>query len=424
MAEQIIEPVFDIFARILPRSRFFSYFSTVFMISLLIHTLFYVKMLFWIKAFFPENSKRKKAVIVLTLSVIYLLIPIFLRYHLQQSNVKISPLQYYFLFYPASFYHFVVLSYSIIMLFYLPIKLLYRAILWLMEKIENQRLEHFRFSPEWKSKLLKAGIIFPILIILAWIYGNIRFAYFQEITRPVYLNKNLPGSLNGLRILHVTDTHVGYFFRQKDMNKLVDIINRQNADLIVFTGDYIDNSNAYLSEFTEPLKRMKKPKYGIYFCLGNHDTYAGHGRITREIKKIGINVLRNSHRIIQIKNHRLAVVGLEDISTGAEDLDSAFQGVQADFSLLLVHQPYRFEQYAKKGANLVLCGHTHGGQIVLGKWGKRTITPAALASPYIAGFYQSGKSALYVNRGYGVAFFPLRINCDPEIAVITLKSYQ
>jgi predicted MPP superfamily phosphohydrolase len=160
--------------------------------------------------------------------------------------------------------------------------------------------------------------------------------------------------------------------------------------------------------------------------MGNHDFYTADPElVAREVDACGVRLLRDEHRIIGKDGGRLLLAGVDDIGRRVGvpvKIDAALDGAPASLpTILLCHRPYYLEQAAGKGVDLVLSGHTHGGQIVLGKVGGLIVAPASLASKYVAGPYQSGSTMMYVSRGIGTVGVPVRINCPPEITRITLR---
>ncbi|MBI4552617.1 MAG: metallophosphoesterase [Candidatus Latescibacteria bacterium] len=247
----------------------------------------------------------------------------------------------------------------------------------------------------------------------------------------------LPAGLSGFRILQVSDIHSNLYMDKPMMDEIVAKMNDVPADLIVLTGDYVSSSAGFIYPFVEAFSALKAPPYGIYATLGNHDFWTNADVITAAIRAIGIPVLRNETAVIPVKDVPLNLVGIDYGGTRRRSpgppgpfswsplpglIDRALQSAQADgFSILLSHNPSGFDHAIPRNIPLTLAGHTHGGQVILELPGGIRISPAALAFKYIAGLYQQDGHSLYVNRGCGVTGPPIRLNCPPELTLITLK---
>lgn len=393
----------------------------ILIVSIIIHTFFFIQIRKWIKVYnFPEKEYKKIIRLILAFIIYFLLVGL-IRYYFRIAKVKSPEFLYYLAIYPSTMYMYIVFSYTLFAIVYFPIKYLYKAGVFILEKLKVGFVEKIKFSDRSKKLLTKLAPILPLFILLYGIYGNIRYSYVTEITKPVYKSETLPAGLNNFTVVHVSDIHVGMFMRKRKLDKLVKIINSLNKDVIFMTGDFVDINIAYLKELTDALKKVKKPKYGIFAVLGNHDLYSGYDKIASGLKKAGVRVLQNEHVVLNINNVKLVIGGVEDLSTGRTDINKTFKNVFGDFKILLSHQPYRFEMFAETGVDLMFSGHTHGGQIVPLKIGDVYITPAYLFSKYMRGFYKYKKSMLYVNRGYGIVALPMRVQADAEITQMTFK---
>jgi predicted MPP superfamily phosphohydrolase len=172
----------------------------------------------------------------------------------------------------------------------------------------------------------------------------------------------------------------------------------------------------------------------VYATTGNHEFYVDPDLVSEGIAGIGITMIRNGNFEIKKNGASLFILGIDDFDSEdirhyvegkpAPHVEAMFTGVPNDAAtILMCHKPYRFEEYAKTNVGLMLSGHTHGGQIVLARFGKTVICPSAFASKYIEGMYLSeaqSKTQLYVSRGLGTVALPMRLNCPPEVTKITL----
>jgi predicted MPP superfamily phosphohydrolase/uncharacterized protein YhhL (DUF1145 family) len=243
----------------------------------------------------------------------------------------------------------------------------------------------------------------------------------------------LSGALDGSTIVQLTDLHVGPFMRGDELAAYVEAINRLEPDFVALTGDFIAGNPTEVDPCVEALSRLRA-KRGVYACLGNHDVYGGiEDEITRRFAENNIRMLRNDAVAHRIGNSSLNVLGIDDLRSGEPDLSRALAAAKADpgeVRLLLSHRPEIFPTAAANGIEMVLSGHYHGGQIKLGPEAAN-LSIARLLTPYVDGMYllprrniartDAKSSTLFVGRGIGITGLPVRINCPPQIAHLTLK---
>lgn len=237
---------------------------------------------------------------------------------------------------------------------------------------------------------------------------------------PVLVNikvpiKDLPDALHGFRIAQLTDIHVGATIRRPFTQHIVDRVNAEGVDLVAITGDLVDGSVANLGPHTAPLGTLKST-HGTYFCTGNHEYYSGVDAWCDELERIGIKVLRNARTQIQHKGAALDVLGVDDWRGGICDPEKAAEGRDASVtSVLLCHQPKAVHRAAKLGIDLMLSGHTHGGQIW--PWGAFV----GLIQPYVKGLHRHKESVwIYVSCGTGYWGPPMRVKIPAEITILEL----
>ena len=239
----------------------------------------------------------------------------------------------------------------------------------------------------------------------------------HEVDVPV---ADLPADLVGLRIVQISDLHVGPTIKGPFVERLVSRVRELRPDLIAFTGDLADGSVERLGPHTAALARLTAP-LGVYFCTGNHEYYSGVEGWTEQARRLGFDVLINEARHIDRGGGRLAVAGATDFSAGElvpgheSDPAGALAGSDgADVRILLAHQPRSIEAASRAGCHLQLSGHTHGGQFVPWKYAVR------LQQPFIAGLHKVRDTWIYVHRGTGYWGPPLRLGAPSEIALLTL----
>lgn len=252
------------------------------------------------------------------------------------------------------------------------------------------------------------------------IYGVLktrRIPQVKEVTIPC---KDLPGDLEDLTIVQITDFHVSSTLKGPWVKGVVDSVNSLSPDIVFFTGDLVDGSVKSLKNDVAPLAGLTS-RYGCYFVTGNHDYYSGCEKWLPEIKNLGFTVLTNEHIVITHGTGRLLVGGVPDYSAGnfngspSNPRQAIENAPDADLRILLAHQPKSIRQAAKAGFDLVITGHTHGGQYFPWQYFVK------LDQPYVAGLHIHENTQIYVSRGTGYWGPPLRIGAPPEITLIRLK---
>ena len=233
---------------------------------------------------------------------------------------------------------------------------------------------------------------------------------------------NLPIDFQGLTIAQISDLHIGPTIKADYARTVVEQVNALKPDLIFFTGDMVDGSVERLSEDVEPLRDLKS-KYGTYFVTGNHEYYSGAEQWVTKVGELGMIHLHNEHRILKKGNASLAIAGVTDlmaydsIKSHKTDPHKAMGGIPDGMpSIMLAHQPGTAELTNGLGIDLLVCGHTHGGQFMPFN------LAVAKAHKYYAGLYRHGNMQVYVNRGTGYWGPPLRLGIPPEITYFTLQS--
>jgi uncharacterized protein len=241
---------------------------------------------------------------------------------------------------------------------------------------------------------------------------------------------DLASRLAHLTVVQLTDIHVGPFMAAEELARYVEAANQLKPDLIALTGDFIAGSSDEVEPCVQTLAKLKA-RYGVFACIGNHDIHArADKKLAALLGENGIRTLRNDAVSIPIGGAKLSVLGIDDLRAGHPDLSYALRASEADpieTKILLSHRPEIFSSAAHDGIDLVLAGHYHGGQVKLGV-GAENFSIARLLTPYAEGLFQlrpdrraAKSSNLFVSRGVGITGLPLRINCPPQIAHLTLK---
>ncbi len=275
-------------------------------------------------------------------------------------------------------------------------------------------------APLLGSSRARSGVL--LVVALTAMCVTVGFVRAQSVPRIVNLEVpllHLPPSLDGFKLVQLSDVHIGTFARLARMRGIVEKVNGLVPDLVVITGDLVDEQASQLAP-VEPILAALRARHGVLAVPGNHDFYAGIDELVRRATSCGIRFLRNEKVTIA---GALQIYGIDD-PTGARvpgGRPIPFESVlgpeiREQPSILLYHQPIRYPQLAEMGVGLVLSGHTHGGQL----WPLRYISK--LFYPYVSGLFIIGTSHFYVSRGTGTWGPPMRFGVPPEIVVIRLRS--
>ena len=230
----------------------------------------------------------------------------------------------------------------------------------------------------------------------------------------------LPPALHGLRIVQMTDIHVGPTIKREYLERCVEVCNAQDADLVAVTGDLIDGFVGQLRDDVAPLGDLRA-REGVFFVTGNHEYYWDGPAWCDEVARLGLTVLDNRHVVIERGGAKLLLAGVTDISAGsmvashASDPAKACAGAPScDVRVLLAHQPRSVYAAAKAGYDLQISGHTHGGQYF------PMNLLVYLAQPYVAGLERHEDMWIYVSRGTGYWGPPMRAGAPSEITLLEL----
>ncbi len=231
---------------------------------------------------------------------------------------------------------------------------------------------------------------------------------------------NLPKDLQGLRLLQLSDIHMGAFYSRYDLRRVVDASNNLRADLAFITGDMITVKEDPLDDCLLELKRLKANS-GIWGCMGNHEKLAEISAYAQKKGlEMGIRFLRRQQDRVKFGNSSINLVGVDHQFKSEGYLVGLDKLVEKDkFNLLLSHNPDVFPVAAAQGWDLTLAGHTHGGQINL-EVAHQNINIVDLVTPYTKGLYQKPDSSIYVTSGLGTIGVPVRLGAPPEITLIRL----
>ncbi|MDY0855400.1 metallophosphoesterase [Bacillus thuringiensis] len=273
-----------------------------------------------------------------------------------------------------------------------------------------------------------------IVMIICILVGFTIFLYLQNnlisITEIKIISSKIPSSFKGYKILQISDLHNKKFGDNQDV--LIQKMKSIDPDIIAITGDLID-SKSYDAEVSMQLIREMVKKYPVYFVTGNHEQWSGkYNSLEKELKKYGVNVLRNEHVGIRKGEQEINLLGIDDPEFGTgnrdegniiiDEIKKAKIEMQPDrYNVLLSHRPEFIKEYTNERLDLVLSGHAHGGQVRLPFIGGLVAPNQGVLPKYTAGLYVEQNTSMVVSRGLGNSIIPQRILNRPEIVVVQLN---
>jgi uncharacterized protein len=284
------------------------------------------------------------------------------------------------------------------------------------------------------------AMAFTIVPAIGFIYGVVRGAYKYRVHKVTVPSADLPEAFHGFKIVQLSDIHTGSFLDNGPLHRAFDIVMQQGADMILVTGDLVNNEAKETIGYEEVYTKLKAP-HGVFSVLGNHDygdyvkwnTPAEKLANLEELKRVqegcGWKLLINEHVPVEKNGEKIALLGVENWGSSMHfpkygKLDQAHAGTQDySFKILMSHDPSHWDKQVSteyRDINLTLSGHTHGMQMGIEipgfKW-----SPVKYLYKYWAGLYRQNEQYLYVNRGLGFLGYPGRLGIWPEITVIELQ---
>lgn len=274
----------------------------------------------------------------------------------------------------------------------------------------------------------------PFLFILGMILGPHRYKI-HEVT--VTIDK-LPAAFENFKIVQISDIHSGSFYNKKGVQKGVNLVNEQKADVIFFTGDLVNDDASEMAPFQGIFSQIEAP-HGVYSILGNHDygdyvqwpSKEAKAQNLENLKTVhsdmGWRLLLDEHLYLEKESEKIALIGVQNWGKGFHqvgDLKKAYAGIDDSVKLLLSHDPTHWDEEVTKAypdIQVTFSGHTHGAQMGF-EIGKYRWSPIQLRYKKWAGLYEVGDQKLYINRGFGFLGYPGRLGIWPEISVIRLKA--
>ncbi len=227
----------------------------------------------------------------------------------------------------------------------------------------------------------------------------------------------LPKNLDGFRLVHLSDIHHSPFTDIEHISRAVEISNRLKPDMFVLTGDFVSHETEYIAPVAKVLEKLES-EFGSFACLGNHDHWTDAKLVSDLLHGENIKVLNNEGFRFQAREASFWLCGVDDYMVGKTDLRAALRGAFPDeMKMLLAHNPKILYRAARASVDLMLSGHTHGGQIKLRDEDKKILPRRKLKN----GLYRRKTTQIYITRGIGTVVLPIRYGCPPEISLIELR---
>ena len=311
-----------------------------------------------------------------------------------------------------------------------------RVVMWIVSLFTSDTV----YSQGRSDFMAKASVLLGSLPFISLTYGMIRNPYRYTVHSKDVGIAGLPDSLDGFKIVQISDIHSGSFMFKEPVQRSVEMINELKPDIAFFTGDLVNTKADEMDNYVDVFDKIDA-RHGVYSVLGNHDygdyhewpsveeKEANFEYLKTQHKRMGWKLLMNEHRVVDVNGSRLGVIGVENYSTNGRfhkygDLDVAMDGMEStDVNVLLSHDPSHWEEIVgnKQNINLTLSGHTHGFQFGVEIPGFIRWSPVQYVYRRWAGLYQEGSQYLYVNRGLGFIGYPGRVGILPEITLLTLR---
>lgn len=286
-------------------------------------------------------------------------------------------------------------------------------------------------AKKWKHRAGKINLLVILMLSLFLLYEFSVGGKLLQVTRTNVFFAGLPPEFDGFRVVQLSDIHDSVI--GKDNRGILDRVAALSPDVIVLTGDLTDGRDSDTGGMTALAEKLCAIA-PVYFVNGNHEAtmkQAERETFLQELRRKGVRVMENETAPLFRNGAQITLIGLKDVGqesgswekkeTALCEALSRLVDASASFTLVLSHRPELAERYAQAGADLVLCGHAHGGQIRIPFLGGLYAPGQGVLPKYDSGLYRIGDTSLYVNRGIGNSVFPLRVLNRPEIALITLR---
>jgi len=318
-----------------------------------------------------------------------------------------------------------------------------RLLIWFYSILFKSASDTSNYVPQRRLFLSQLSILLASIPASALFIGMLRGKYNYKVIKHQLSFERLPDDFNNFKIAHISDFHCGSFDNKEKLKYGIDLINKQEPDIILFTGDMVNNIANEVLPWKEMISSLKAP-YGKYSILGNHD-YGDYAKWDSEDDKVnnlkkliklqndmGFKVLLNSSEKLHINQSSIELIGVENWGSGGfkknGDLDVALKNTNSnDFKILMSHDPSHWQKKVISNTehiDLTLSGHTHGMQFGIEIPGLIKWSPIQYRYKYWAGIYQEMGKVINVNRGFGFLAYPGRVGIYPEISIINLKKKE
>jgi predicted MPP superfamily phosphohydrolase len=278
-----------------------------------------------------------------------------------------------------------------------------------------------------KSRAVEAWIVAAVVCVTAvFVTARVYSDTFLLRTRSAELRiAGLPAELDGFRIVHIADIQVDRRTNGSKLDKYVEIVNGLKPDLILFSGDTVTSGTAFIDQAAEVMGKLQS-RYGTYACLGDHDYFANARLVVDRLRAQGVAVLENETATVPLDNGSIVITGVTNVyrnNLSDNVVDKlARERPEGTTSILLTHQPstWLVELAAERNYDLLVAGHTHGGQIVFPLPGF-LLTGSSFETKYVTGFYDVKSMLVSINNGLGLTLAPIRYQAPAEVTLIVLR---
>ena len=317
-----------------------------------------------------------------------------------------------------------------------------RLPVWLYRIFNNGTSSSLSEIPQRRLFISQLSILLASIPASALFFGMLRGKYNYKVIKHQLSFNRLPKDFNGFKIVHISDFHCGSFDNKEKLTYGIDLINKQKPDIILFTGDMVNNIADEILPWKSLISSLNAP-YGKYAVLGNHD-YGDYNSWNSDEEKVnsfkklialqnemGFKMLNNASEKIKVNQSTIDLLGVENWGSGFKqkgNLDLALANTKSnDFKILMSHDPTHWKEKVlshKQHIDLTLSGHTHGMQFGIEIPGIIKWSPAKYRYKHWAGIYQELNKVINVNRGFGFLAYPGRVGIYPEITLITLQNKE
>ncbi len=317
-----------------------------------------------------------------------------------------------------------------------------RLPVWIYRIFNNGITNSLSYIPQRRIFISQLSILLASIPASALFLGMLRGKYNYKVIKHQLSFNRLPKDFNGFKIVHISDFHCGSFDNKEKLTYGIDLINKQEPDIILFTGDMVNNIADEILPWKSLISSLNAP-YGKYAVLGNHDygdytSWNSDEEKVNNFKKLialqnemGFKMLNNASEKIKVNQSTIDLLGVENWGSGFKqkgNLDLALANTKSnDFKILMSHDPTHWKEKVlshKQHIDLTLSGHTHGMQFGIEIPGIIKWSPAKYRYKHWAGIYQELNKVINVNRGFGFLAYPGRVGIYPEITLITLQNKE